>query len=256
MSRQFFDAAYVNLDCRPDRLAHVKTQLEKIGMHAWRQPGMLPHQYKGDRSLVEVMRKRTPGAIGCHYSQRKIIEVASTDERDILVMEDDVVFCEDFWDRVAIIKQFIDSRPWDIFWFGATFHCNPPVWHRDDLGRDVELTDHPNILKTYGIWSTYAWLVNGKSTKKVLKLLDDNVRESIGIDALMIKVQPTIESYCFVPGLVKQRDDRSNIGINRDGSPAVTKFSGFANLGPYWWQERMSDFDPNTFNWAEAAVSG
>ena len=246
------DAWYVNLDCRPDREAHMTQELDRVGISARRQRGYLPDEYPGDPARVAAMRQRTPGAIGCFFAQREIVQRAVKSGRDTLILEDDVVFCDDFLDRWQHIRRFLDTRVWDIFALGATFHVNPPVWHREDLGRDVEVTSDPRILRTYGIWSTYAWVVNGARAGDLVQLVDANTTGSWGIDHLLIQIQPQLKCYCYVPGSVKQRDDRSNIGLNRDGSPGFTRFSDFARLGPYWWQPRAHLFNPVDFDWAEA----
>ena len=240
------EIGYVNLDSRPDRLEHIERELARVQLSGTRQRGMLPSEYRGDPSLVEVMRNRTPGAIGCHYSQREIICRGIRSGSNVMVLEDDAVFCNDLHERAETIRSFLSGRQWDVFSLGATFHVNPPVWHKDDLGRDVECTEHPNIMRTYGIWSTYAWVINGDSAQKIVNLLDAHVKTSIGIDYLMIQIQPQLQCYCFVPGCAKQMDSRSDIGTG------VTYFSHFDKLGPYWWQRRAADFDPSTFNWAEA----
>lgn len=247
-----FDAWYVNLDSRPDRHKHMLQELDRVGLAAQRQRGYLPDEYPGPADRVAAMRARTPGAIGCFFAQREIVARAAAAGRDTLVLEDDVVFCDDFAERWRQIREFLETRVWDIFWLGATFHVNPPVWHREDLGRDVATTSDPRILRTYGIWSTYAWVVNGARAQDLLGRLDAHTTGSWGIDHLLIQLQPQLKCYCYVPGSVKQRDDRSNIGLNRDGSPGFTRFSDFARLGPYWWQPQAHLFDPTQFDWAEA----
>lgn len=240
------DAYYVNLASRADRHEHMQRELARIGLPATRVPGLLPHEVDVDPKLVEVMRNRTPGAIGCHYAQRSIIHKAVRNHRNVLVMEDDLIFCDDMNFRMLEAEEFLDGREWDILWLGATFHCNPAVWHKDTLGRDVELTEHPRFLRTYGIWCTYAYVVNGDSAERVLNMLDAIVHKSIGIDWAMIQLEPELQTFCYVPGCVKQMDNKSNIGNG------ITRFSGFAKLGPYWYQRHRDDFDPTTFNWAEA----
>lgn len=248
---------FVNMDHRTDRLAHMNAELARLGLNGVRQRGMKPEEVKVHPSKVRVMQNRTPGAIGCHYSQVAVMANALNTHSHAMVLEDDVVFCSDFHERMKIVDEFLSDREWDVFWLGATFHVNPSEWHKrghcDDLKqckcslrKDVSTTKNPRILRTYGIWSTYAYIVNLKSITKVLKLLDDHVHESMGIDWLFIRLQPQLNCYCFVPGMVKQFDNRSDIGNG------ITEFSGFAKLGPYWWQDKMGDFDPTTFNWAEA----
>lgn len=238
-------ASYVNLDHRADRRERMQRTLMGAGLDfAVRQPGDV--KYAGDESRLARMRARTPGTVGCSMSQYQVMKEALWRGKNALVMEDDLVFCSDFRERVPVIEAFLAENPWDVFWFGATFHVNPPVWHKDDLGRDVELTGHPRIVRTYGIWSTYCYLVNAGSVGKVLRLHDQRLHESVGIDTTFIELEPRLLTYAFVPGCVKQYDDRSDIG---DG---MTYFSHFASLGPYWWQDRAEDFDPATFDWAEA----
>ena len=163
------------------------------------------------------------------------------------VFEDDVVFCDDLKERLDYIETHL-TWDWDIFWLGGTFHCNPPVWHKDTIGRDAERTTDKHIFRTYGIWSTYAYFVNGPSIRKVLKLLDDNIHQAYGIDhCCILHLEPVLKTYCMVPGCAWQRDGLSNIGTG------VTTFSHFKQLGPYVWTDRMGDFEPDTYDWAEVA---
>ncbi len=252
--------AFVNLDHRLDRKIHMEKELAKAGVTAVRLRGMLPSEYIGDEKKVNVMRRRTPGAIGCHMSQIKIMERALLEGKHAFVMEDDLIFCDDFQDRLKYIDEFTKTHPWDVVWLGGTFHVNPPHWHTgknpDLLGttmrRDAELTDDPRMIRTYGCFSTYAYIVNVESIERILKLLDEHVHESMGIDWLFIKLQPQLKTYSFVPGCVKQMDNKSDIG------KGYTIFSGFAKLNgtieksKYWWQKRMGDFDPLAFDWKEA----
>jgi len=134
-----------------------------------------------------------------------------------------------------------------VIWLGGTFHINPPWWHKN-LGRDAELTTDPRMIRTLGCFSTHAYIVNRDSIQWVMEGLDKVVHLSMGIDWAMIQLQPRMRSFAFVPGSVIQIDNQSDIGKGR------TIYSGFKKLGPYWYQERMEDFDPAAFNWAEARV--
>lgn len=260
---------YVNLDDRIDRFVHIKSQLAKVELEATRFRGMLPHEYDGPEEKVTVMRKRSPGAIGCHFSQVRIMLEADHVGMNAMVLEDDVVFCKDFRARMEYIDKFCQTHLWDIIWLGATVHINPPHWHTGRhpdlpmiyaLGRDAELTDDPRMLRTYGCFSTYAYIVNKDSIIKILNMLDSVVHLSMGIDWAMIKIQPQLLTYCFVPGCVKQMDNPSDIGPRlKNGKRSMTMFSGFSKLNntteksKYWYQENMNDFDPLTFKWAEVA---
>lgn len=241
-------ASFINLDHRTDRLEKMTAELTRVGITAERTRGLLPIEVNEPEDKVHVMYKRTPGAIGCHYSQVSVIEKAYSLGKSALVMEDDLIFCDDFQERMKIVENFLNTREWDIFWLGGTYHI-PAEWHslkhnpdlqmcECKLGIDHEETDNKYIRRTYGIWSTYAYIVNYKSIPKILELLDMNVYRSMGIDWLFILLQPQLKTYCFNPGMVKQYDNLSDIG--RDGDKqATTYFSGFKKLGSHWFKEKI-----------------
>lgn len=237
--------SFVNLDHRQDRLIRMNHSLEVAGLTAIRERGMLPHEYRGDPARVLKMRNRTPGAIGCHYSQVAIMAKALAAGNHAFVMEDDLIFCRDFQKRIAMIDEFTQKNAWDVIWLGGTFHINPPYWHKT-FGRDAETTHDPYFMRTYGAFCTYAYIVNGRSLGTVIRMLEEQVPNSIGIDYAFIQIQPKLKTFAFVPGCITQYDNRSDIG------KGMTIFSGFAKLGPYWYQDRLEDFNPATYNWHEA----
>jgi GR25 family glycosyltransferase involved in LPS biosynthesis len=231
----------------------MEQTLRDVGINAVRHRGKQPQEIPSDYRHG-VMRMRTPGAIGCHLGQCDIMREGLAQNKDVIVMEDDLQFCADFKERIPIIEEFLSTHEWDIFWLGATFHKDPPVWHAAghpettihgkcecSLNVDWTHTDHLHFVQTYGIWSTYAYIVNIKSVAGVLMSLDNYIYESIGIDWLMIKLQPRLLTYCMIPGCVKQYDNLSDIGIG------MTVFSNFKTLGPYWYQEYMNDLNLNEF---------
>ncbi len=134
------------------------------------------------------------------------------------------------------------THDWDVFWLGGTYHIKP-VWHAKGhaklpgctctINRDYEKTEDPHIVQTYGCFSTHAYIVNYRSIEKILKLLKEMMPYSVGIDYSFIMLQPDLKCYAFVPGCVKQYDNRSDIGNG------ITRFSGFEVLGEHWWQDRM-----------------
>jgi GR25 family glycosyltransferase involved in LPS biosynthesis len=216
-------------------------ELDRVGLPKNRFDAFTPDTFPQDR--YDVMRRRTPGAIGCHMSQCGVMFTAGIKHQHALVMEDDLVFCDDFKERLTIIEEFLNKNEWDVFWFGGTYHKDP-TWHKNqhpqdlkqcncNLNRDWEPTDNPNIVRTYGAFSTHCYLVNKNSIEKILRLLDQNVHMSMGIDWLFILLQPQLKTFAFDPGCVKQMDNMSNIGNG------MTYFSGFSKLGPHWFKERL-----------------
>lgn len=239
--------SFVNLDRRPERLELMLQSLSRAGITAIRTRGMLPSEYQGPPGRIKGMLDRPQkGAIGCYFSQLSIMQAALEQKRHAFVMEDDLAFCADFQDRVQIMDEFTRTHDWDVLWLGGTFHVNPPWWHKKTLGRDAECTDNPRMMRTYGAFCTYAYIVNKDKLNKVLRMLEEVLPTSIGIDYSFIRIQPVLQTFAFVPGCVIQYDHDSDIGLGK------TIFSNFAKLGPYWFQQRMTEFDPTKFNWQEA----
>jgi len=240
----------------------LESRLHDLGIKAVRTRGKLPEDYDRDDWRLQTMFKRTPGAVPCHFGQVSIMEQAFKIGKHAFVMEDVLVIAEDFHERIAYIEKFIKTHEWDIIWLNATFHINPPHWHNgtnpllreSNLGRDAELTDDPRMIRTYGCFSTHAYIVRDKSIEKVLRFLDDHLHTSIGIDYLMIKMQPQIFSYSFVPGIIKQYNNKSNIGDGWTMYENFSKLNGTIENSRYWWQNKASDFDPLTFDWKEATL--
>jgi GR25 family glycosyltransferase involved in LPS biosynthesis len=261
MKIDLLDSSYIsfcNLDERLDRLQHMNTELNRVGINAVRQRSFPWKETDYKNPKYRVMYERTPGAIGCHLSQVEVMKTALELGLNAIVLEDDIKFCSDFHERMEYISNWSEAHEWDIVWLGAAFHINPPHWHRKgesmmrpncsaNLGYDVKRTDDPRMIRTYGCYNTFAYLVNYKSLDKIIKLLDHHVHESIGIDWLFIKLQPQLKCFSFVPGCVYQIDNQSNIG------QGMTVWSGHLNNGPYVWKNLMSEFDPDAFNWHEAS---
>lgn len=241
-------AYYINLDHRTDRNIRMVRELDRIGLTALRIRGMLPDEFDLTDPKLQVMANRTKGAIGCHYSQVKAMQSALELNQHALVMEDDLVFCSDFHERMNIIESFLNKNEWDVFWLGGTYH-KEPTWHKSIdgkhthpdlqecnclLNKDWEQTNNKHIVRTYGCWSTYAYIVNVKSISKILKLLEDNIDLSMGIDWLFILLQPDLKTFAFNPGCVKQYDNQSDIG------KGVTRFSAFRkSCGEHYFKDTM-----------------
>lgn len=247
-------AAYANLDIRTDRNDKMIAELNRVGIQMERQRSF-PWREIWDNADEETMNKirymhdirKTPGAIGCWYSQMEIMKKALEQNKHAWVNEDDLVFCDDIQDRLKIIYKFLNQHEWDVFWFGGTYHIEP-TWHKSiegkhvhknmeeckcNLNRDWEPTFNPQIVRTYGAFSTHSYLVNKDRIKHILELLNRDMHKSMGIDFAFIVQQPNLNCFAFNPGCVKQFDSMSNI------SNAFARQSGFANLGPHWFKQKL-----------------
>ena len=247
-------ASFINLSSRTDRLEHMQKELSRAGITAERFEAIRTVSNEWNIYPYETMFNRTRGAIGCWISQVDVMKKGLSLGKHPMVLEDDIVLCSDFKERIEYIGRFLENKEWDIFFLGGTVHINPPWWHTGGnnpdlrytvLTRDAECTDDPRILRSYGAFSTHAYIVNKKSVHKIIELLDSVMHESMGIDWALIKLSQILNNFIFLPGCVKQMDNMRDIGNG------MTIFSGFSSLGTYWWQDKMKDFDPSTFDFAE-----
>jgi GR25 family glycosyltransferase involved in LPS biosynthesis len=245
--------SFVNLPHRIDRLEHIIKQLDRVGIIAEKTNGMYPYEFDKDNINHQLMRKRTPGAIGCFESQLNVMKKALFLNKNAIVFEDDVVICEDILDRFKYIENWLlkQTKKIDVIWLGGTFHVGDPYWYKDTIGRDAETTDDERMLRSWGSFSTFAYIVLKDSLSTVISMLEDHMKNSIGIDYSFIKLSPYMNNYVFVPGCCKQIDNESD---QNPGSGEWTFFSGFSKLGPHWYQERMDMFDPKTYDWKECKI--
>ena len=179
-------SGFLNLDHRKDRLDHMTRQIEKISLKPIRHRGKKPQEYDLSNPKYSVMLNRTPGAIACHEGQVEIMKEAQRQGKHAAVFEDDVIFCDDFDKRMEHIDNWTKTHEWDVIWLGASFHVHPPYWHKfgqsgmppdcsAQLGKDCEPTDDPRMIRTYGAYVTFAYIVNFNSMDKIFKLFDEHL---------------------------------------------------------------------------------
>lgn len=121
----FFDKIYVlNLDHRQDRMSQMKEKLQKHGVTNYvRFPAVNGHQ----KPHIDFFRKLhfffdTPGAYGVLMSAYSIlVDAIKHNYQQILILEDDVIFHQDF---TNLFNQKIKSIPsyWKLLFLGSSMH--------------------------------------------------------------------------------------------------------------------------------------
>lgn len=243
--------SYLNLDCRTDRYDHIVKELGRVGISAVRTRGRLPNEFSKTDPRLQVQWKRTPGSLGCMMGQYEIMQEAHRIGKSAMVLEDDLIICSDLKERLNHFGDFLQDVDWSVAWLGGTIHIPEPFWRTGhnpdllgyDLGKDAEPTHDPRIIKCYSAFSTFAYIVNYEKIPEVIRLLDEVMPISMGIDWSFIKLGERLNTFMYLPGCVKQMDGPSNIGNG------MSYFSGFARLGDYWYQDKAEMFDPKTIQW-------
>lgn len=245
--------SYLNLDHREDRREHMEKELARVGIEAVRTRGKLPHEFNLKDPKYKVQVNRTPGSIGCWAGMVEIAETALKLDKHAMTFEDDLLFCDDIHERFKIIEEFDKEFIWDVIWLGGTIHINPPYWHTgrnpdlqtQNLGLDCLYVGHKYLYRSFGSFSTHAWILNKNSIRKVIDMLDAVQYEAMGVDWAHIKIAPKLDNYVFLPGCIVQRDGRSDIGRGD------TIFSSFKTLGQHWFAKNLNEFNHDTYQWGE-----
>lgn len=87
--------------------------------------------------FVDAIRHEN-GPIGCFLSHKKCIQIAKDlNLKNIVVIEDDCLLLENFYERFINIKKFLDSKnDWKLFLGGAT-HCKKLLYKIKDSIEDL-----------------------------------------------------------------------------------------------------------------------
>jgi hypothetical protein len=97
----------------------------------------------------------------------------------------------------------------------------------------MDYLDDEHMIRVYGMFSTHAYVIPYEKIPKILELLTETLPITIGIDFSFIIHEPHLKCLAFLPGTVRQIDNRSDIGFGD------TIFSGFAALGSHWFQSKL-----------------
>jgi len=189
-----FDKTYViNLRSRKDRLEQCNLEFIK---HNIDYNVFSAKQYKGD---IPAGKIKLPGNVGCVLSHVEIIKEASLlGLNNILIFEDDVVFCEDFNNK---FNSIINELPadWDMFYLGG-----------NTIEPDKNLKKvTSNIFKTTGTKTTHAYAIKNTIFKKVIK---GQLEFNYPVDGFYRNIiQPAHNCYIVNPNMAWQRPGFSDI---------------------------------------------
>lgn len=252
--------SFINLSHRHDRLDHMQKELSRVGITAERFEAIRTTDNEWNRYPYHTMFNRTRGAIGCMLSQCAVMQRAYHLGKSAMVLEDDLIICDDIKERLEYISDFIEKKQpeYDIIFLGGTVH-SPAWWHKlghnsllqmcnCQLGKDVETIGDDRMVRVYGMFSTHAYIVRYGAIPKILKLLNDVMHITIGIDFSLILHQPNLRCFAYLPGSIKQYNAVSDIGFGITYFENFSKLNGSIENSRYWWQNNKDDFKLDEFN--------
>ncbi len=235
MTAERFRVYVINLDRSPDRLAHMRTQLERAGLTFERAPGILggelPAHLKpwfcgGEGRIVSPLKL---GEIGCDAAHLAVhLKIAAGDYAPVaLILEDDVTVSPDL---ASIICEALDQMPatWDILRLSnAPKRAYAPL---ADLGGNRQLVRYSKVPN-----SAAAYLLSREGARKLsrpglrTRVIDEYLRRPwlAGLDTYGV-VPPPVVDGAFASTIDAQTPRR--YGARGFDPVVMLKRSSLANL--------------------------
>lgn len=233
------DFYVINEKTRLDRYENFVSQVNKINLNVTKFDAVTnPEEYGVTFNIDNHPSQKsqwTKGQKGCYLSHRLLLENHKTN-KILGIFEDDVVFCEDFLERMDYVEKNF-NLDWDMFFLSSFYHLNsdPKRWNN---GGDYEMTNIKHIHRTYGSFTTHSYLVNPNSINKILKKMDEFFDYCYAIDHLYILIQPHLNVFSFTPGMTNQMISYSDI------TSQIKDQTVFKQVcGDHYFINKLSDFN-------------
>lgn len=181
----------INLDTRADRWQKMDEQFSRLRIDAHRFPAStgLPADHNP--------RRKTLGQIGCLKSHCAVIKDAmAKGYKQIMVLEDDVVFCDDFHERLAYCTKKLPDN-WDTLYLGGTIIAHQPVQVAPFIFRNRQ---------TYG---AFAFIIRDTVFQELIALYESHQLNAD--DCHAERIQRKYNSYIIIPFLTHIRKDVSSV---------------------------------------------
>lgn len=206
----FFDRVYViNLSSRPDRRREMQSQLERIGL-SLDAPGV---------RLFETSKPDDPagfptlGARGCFMSHLAVLrEARDKGLASVLILEDDLNFCDDFAAKFGAVAACLDGSAWGL-WYGS---------YQLDLPPPLSAAPCVRVGPALAIGTSALLAVNGPQIAPLVQYLEAMLRRPAGdpaggpmhIDGAYCwyrLAHPEASTWLATPPLGFQRSSRTDV---------------------------------------------
>lgn len=203
----------VNLKRRPDRLAKIKSQLDKnkISFNVFNAIDgktlnltndekllfKIPNNFKGLR--FDISHENNSGAIGCSISHIKIWEELVKSSKNIfVVLEDDITLELNFKIKLAkIMNDLKKIKLWDIVYIGINDSCFFGKYNDVKIGDN--LYKFSKDIRYHGS-GTYGYIISKSGASKLLSFLKFGMPQPI--DHFMMDYSQKMNVFRAVPLLV------------------------------------------------------
>lgn len=197
----------INLKERTDRWKDCLTQLQKYNINNYeRFCAIRPNLEEIDpihyeKNNLKIDKKYIIGALGCKLSHIEIIKNAKKNSyKQILILEDDFLLCENFIQKYNKIYSDIHKKKLDIdiLYLGFSIVRKEPFLN----------TTINNLKRVKNAHTTHAYIINYNFYDTILAELDKCHCE---IDVCYANCQKKYNMYGIYPSLISQKTSFSDI---------------------------------------------
>lgn len=183
----------LNLPQREDRRKDAWEEFTRLSMDVVRFPAISAHR------VSSTWGYKSPARYACSLSKRLALRMGKKSGASaILLMEDDVVFLDDFYEHLADIDV---PEDWEILFLGCR-HLERPVIVAPGLVRVTRAADH------------HAMIVRSSVITKVIRALAGHRKISDRridfSDVKMSEIQKSVVTYACYPNLAWQKNTYSD----------------------------------------------
>lgn len=209
---EYFSKIYcINLDKRPDKYKECLTEFKKININVERIAGI------DGTPVFKTGINKNAGAYGLLLTNIKIIENAYTNkDKNILILEDDVMFIDDFNKIFNEKIQFLPND-WDVLYLGGNnmFQKGKHTLVTGDINFKVTKENYKTLnhelCKTTWTQTTHAVAINSKYYNTLLQGIGRNSHLPIDNVYCILQQEDACNAYTFLPSLALQRPCFSDI---------------------------------------------
>lgn len=165
----------INLDRRPDRWLAIKNQLPSSSLFKYNRISAIDGKnISMNREYTHLLRNykynKNPGAIAYAMTTIKLWQqLLMTDEDYMIIMDDDIVFCDNFENKMTELIESLHNINYDVCMFGYIVSSNDSKYN---------MTNNTTIIigdmKTIPFYSgSFGYIISRTGINKLLKLIDE-----------------------------------------------------------------------------------